>query len=199
MNLERVPIENENASETLSQKEIFMGAYNKRINELVQEGRMPKAYAESRSRYAEGLETGFRDPERQGIEFAEIGIEAIEEFQNKVREIEEHTGKSILSPFEDRASLEKEDNKFDQLAEDIVDSINNLRDIDLSSENRKRLESLMGENYNPMEVDDYMSYINPEDAKKEIDGLEERLEKGRQDREQILEDFKRHISYVYAA
>ncbi len=71
--------------------------------------------------------------------------------------------------------------------------------IDLSSQNSKRLEAIMGTDYDGMEMQDYLSYIRPEDAQKEIDGLEERLKKGRQDRGQILETFKAHLSYVYAA
>lgn len=67
------------------------------------------------------------------------------------------------------------------------------------NENLSRLEGLMGQNYNPMEMEDYLSYVSPEDAKMEIDGLEERLKKGRQDSSQILEEFKAHLSYVYAA
>jgi benzoyl-CoA reductase/2-hydroxyglutaryl-CoA dehydratase subunit BcrC/BadD/HgdB len=69
----------------------------------------------------------------------------------------------------------------------------------LDRENKKRLQELMGDKYEPIEMDDYLSYVSPEDAQKEIDGFEQRLKKGRQDPEQIMEEFKKHLSYVYAA
>lgn len=69
----------------------------------------------------------------------------------------------------------------------------------LDAENKKRLQELMGDKYEAMEMDDYLSYVSPEDAQKEIDGFEQRLKKRRQDPEQIMEEFKKHLSYMYAA
>lgn len=71
--------------------------------------------------------------------------------------------------------------------------------LSLDRKNKKHLQELMGDKYNPMEMEDYLSYVSPEDAKDEIEGLEHRLKKGRQSPEQIMEEFKKHLSYVYAA
>jgi hypothetical protein len=70
---------------------------------------------------------------------------------------------------------------------------------EIRNENLARLKEIMGDAYSSIEMEDYLSYVSPEDAKIEIDGLEERLKKGKQDPSQILEGFKAHLSYMYAA
>jgi hypothetical protein len=83
--------------------------------------------------------------------------------------------------------------------DDQEDKVESSETLESSSKNLERLKALMGSDFNEMEMSDYLSYIRPEDAQKEIDGLEERLKKGRQARGQILETFKAHLSYVYAS
>lgn len=122
------PNEEQSAVESeKSPQEAFMDSFTSRIDELVEEGRMPSAFAESRKKAAFLIEDGLTDPESQGVEFAEIGLEAVEQFQEGVREVEELTGEHILSPFDDKEALDEDDKRFDMLEEKISESINKLK------------------------------------------------------------------------
>ena len=70
--------------------------------------------------------------------------------------------------------------------------------VQLSLENNKRLESLMGDSYDSMEMEDYLSYISPEQAKEEIDVFEEKLGKGHFSKEELENKFKKHLEYLAA-
>jgi len=69
---------------------------------------------------------------------------------------------------------------------------------ELSRDNLRRLQELMGDDYNAVEMEDYLSYISPEDAKEEVDLFEEKLKSGKQSREQLLGGFKSHLGYLAA-
>ena len=88
----------------------------------------------------------------------------------------------------------------DEIRETSSSPVESDPQLILDKENKRTLKSLFGEDtYDPMEMDDYLSYVSPEDMQSEVEGLKERLDKGRQSKEQIIEEFKKYISYKYAA
>lgn len=70
--------------------------------------------------------------------------------------------------------------------------------LELGSQNLRRLESLMGPDFNEMEMSDYLSYISPEKAGKEIDEFESKLNNLKISREDLIEKFKAHLGYLAA-
>ena len=63
----------------------------------------------------------------------------------------------------------------------------------------KKLETLMGNDWNEMEMRDYFSYVPPGKIRAEIDLFEQKLKRPNQSRKDIIEGFKKHLSYLYAA
>lgn len=65
-------------AEISPKQRLFRAACNERLDELVELGLLPKRFAEDRRKSAELIETGLSDdPEQQGVEFAEIGLEGV--------------------------------------------------------------------------------------------------------------------------
>jgi len=124
-----------------------------------------------------GNETPFLPSQNIGADYEKLKKEAIQEFADRYPE---DVAKFGLTP-----NVEKPTQTDPRL--------------ELARVNSERLEILMGESYNPMEMNDYLSYVSPENAEKEIDVLEEKLRRQRQPKEVILKSFKEHLSYVYAA
>lgn len=66
---------------------LFMAACNERLEELVKLGMLPEKFAEDRRQSAALIEEGLSDnPEEQGREFGEIGLEGISAFRRAVDE-----------------------------------------------------------------------------------------------------------------
>lgn len=71
--------------------------------------------------------------------------------------------------------------------------------LELHNENLNRLKVLMGDDYNAMEMEDHLSYFDPEYCKKEIDTFEYKLLKTRNiPRSDLIEKFKAHLGYLVA-
>lgn len=68
------------------------------------------------------------------------------------------------------------------------------REIELNTENIERLQALMGEYYDSLEMSDYSSYFHPDEMKNELDLLEKK--KGMFDEKELIKKFKEHLSYL---
>jgi uncharacterized protein YukE len=62
----------------------FQEACFTRLEELVADGTFPLQYAKNRQESAKLISQNLDNPEKQGVEFAEIGLEAILEFRERV-------------------------------------------------------------------------------------------------------------------
>lgn len=118
----------EEGLESIGNKELFIASTKSRLDKLVEEGRMPKAFADSRLKAAKRIEIGFKNPETDSLNFAEIGLEQIETFTNKVTEIETYTGEKIKNPFEKADLIEEVDIKFEKFGEDLSSVLDRLRE-----------------------------------------------------------------------
>lgn len=67
------------------------------------------------------------------------------------------------------------------------------RSLELQRENLNRLKALMGDEYDEIEMQDYLSYLRPEVAKIEIDDLEQRLAGNSAFSYDILKGFREHL------
>ena len=68
---------------------------------------------------------------------------------------------------------------------------------ELHQRNLERLSSLMGDAYNGMEMQDYLSYLPPAQVSTELDMLEVKLVNGKGS-EDLMRNFKAHLAYLAA-
>lgn len=66
-----------------------------RIDELVAQGIFPQKYADERKAAAKKIEDGLTDPEAQGVAFAEVGMDAIQQFRETVDDAEAEVGTKV--------------------------------------------------------------------------------------------------------
>lgn len=77
-------------------QQLFMAACNERLDELVKLGMLPERFAEERRQNAALIEEGLSDnPEEDGTQFAEIGVESIGAFGRGVDQFEGYVDKHI--------------------------------------------------------------------------------------------------------
>jgi hypothetical protein len=67
--------------------------------------------------------------------------------------------------------------------------------LDLDSENLRRLSELM-RGADELAMEDLLSFLSPEQAKAEIDILENKLRNLKTSRENVIETFKKHLEYL---
>ncbi len=64
--------------------------------------------------------------------------------------------------------------------------------------NRKKLEELMGDEHDSVEMEDYLSYLKPAEAREIIAVFEGKLTKGTYPKDELIQKFKNHLDYLAA-
>lgn len=98
--------------------EVFREAAIARVDELVKDGNFPQQYADERIAAILRIEEGVKNPEHDGIKFAEIGMEQIKAFREAVDAAEIQTIEAC------GAAVSKIDEMLKQVKESKIVSIN---------------------------------------------------------------------------
>lgn len=69
---------------------------------------------------------------------------------------------------------------------------------EVADDNLNRLKFLLGEDFDGMEMEDYLAYIDPNKASEMIDRFASKLEAGKQDRATLINNFKGYLGFEAA-